>query len=409
MPIGTIPPNPEHPDDPPFVCVKVNKSWIPYLIGALRPLKYPEYWAGTLEQNRQARWDTNNLIYMLMTSVECGDDPMVIDYCCEDRPKSQRYNPITLQLEISFDGGETWLEDPGSVDSVLIEQPPPVTAGVSGTKCDAATNGKEHIEDYIAACSNQLAEASSILDFAIAVAEAIIALILFLFSGPALAALITTLVGAIYAAARGAFSLGQTAFDAYWTSDERDKILCALYCNISDDGSFDSVGYDKFLSDWKAEATPSLAFNMVFTTIKAIGLKGLNNLCSYGLAADEDCSDCECDETCDLSHWSVDPSDDNTNGHIDSYDVGTGDIVLSSTLPKSDGKYYVVFSTSRLYGANSGCFCNTNLTCNFEDKGVAWSPAIPSGGLMQNHCVNHVGLVHDDPFTETINFGDCPP
>jgi hypothetical protein len=45
---------------------------------------------------------------------------------------------------------------------------------------------------------------------------------------------------------------------------------------------------------------------------------------------------------------------------------------------------------------------------NFEDKGVAWQAAIPSGGLMQNHCVNHFGLVQNAPFTQTINLGDCP-
>jgi len=408
MPIGNIEPTPFHPDEPPFVCVKLNKHWIPYLIGALKPLKYPEYWAGTLEQNRQARWDTNNLIWRLMIAVECGEDEVTIDYCCEDMPRERRVNPITLQFEISFDGGETWLPDPEGLDGQIVEQPPPVTSGVSATKCDAATNGKQHIEDIIASVHTNLATGGTILSFALAVAEAILAIILFFASAGALAALATALATACWAAFQGVYNIGLTAFDDYWTSDERDKILCALYCNISDNGSFDQVGYDKFLSDWKADATPSLAFNAVFTATKAVGLKGLNNMCSYGEAADADCSDCECNEPCDLSHWSIDPSGDGSNGTIDSFDEGTGDLIISSTIPKSDGRYYVVFSTSRVYGANSGCYCNTNLTCNFTDRGTAWEAAIPSGGLMQNHCVNHVGVVHDAPFTETINFGDCP-
>jgi hypothetical protein len=408
MPAEKMQPTPYHPDDEPLVCVRLNAFWIPYLVGALKPMRYPEYWLGTLEENRQARRDTGNLIYQLETFVECGDDPMAVNYCCVERVIERRINPLTLQLEISIDGGDTWTQDPQSPITTLIAQPPPVTAGVMDDKCDAATNGQQHIEDIIQATSTNLETAGTVAELAIAICEAILGIILYVASAGALAPLAIALATAFWAALTGVFELGLEGFNAYWTSIERDKILCNLYCNLSDDGSFDQVGYDKFLTDWKNDATPSIAFNMVYSAVKAVGLKGMNNMCAYGNVGEGDCSSCDCEEPCELSHWSIDPSEDNTNGQIDSFDVETGDLVLSSTIAKSDGKYYIVVSTSRVYGANTGCFCNTNVVANFEDKGVAWQAAIPSGGLMQNHCVNHFGLVQNAPFTQTINLGDCP-
>jgi len=93
-------------------------------------------------------------------------------------------------------------------------------------------------------------------------------------------------------------TLGRTAFDAYWTTDEKAKILCALYCNIGDNGDFDATGYGAVLADLNANLTAGVPKNMLLKEINAMGLAGLNNLCAYGVAADADCSDCDCGEAC---------------------------------------------------------------------------------------------------------------
>ena len=227
--------------------------------------------------------------------------------CCGDGDGSQvvlhQIDPITLQLEISTDEGETWKPDPESPVNQIAIQPAPVISGVSATKCDAASNGKQHIEDLIAGCHANLETAESVFDLAVGVMTAVLTLAVAYFSGGTLATAAASLATAIWGAAHGAFELGIEAFDAYWTSDERDKILCCLYCNIGEDGSFDQAGYDGFMADWLAQATPSLAYNFVRNALKVVGLTGLNNFCSYGESADGDCSDCEC--ACDTDLWNI--------------------------------------------------------------------------------------------------------
>lgn len=231
--------------------------------------------------------------------------PFMTQGCCCDSSTQvieHRVNPTTNQLEISTDGGTTWTPDPESPITTLTEWPAPVTSGVSANKCDAATNGKQHIEDLIAGCSEWLETAGTVLELAVGVCTALLTLIAALSAGtlaPAAAALAT----AIWAAAAAALEIGKTAFDGYWTTIERDKIVCALYCTIGDDGSFTPEQYEEFLNTWKAIATPSPAFNLVLSSVKAAGVKGLNNLCSYGSAAEADCSDCSCD--CDVETWDL--------------------------------------------------------------------------------------------------------
>jgi hypothetical protein len=230
--------------------------------------------------------------------------PFMSQCCCDGSTQviEHRVSPTTGQLEISTDGGITWIPDPESpINTTVTEWPAPVTSGVSATKCDAATNGKQHIEDLIAGSSEWLETAGTILELAVGVCTALLVLIAAGSVGtlaPAAAALAT----AIWAAAAAALEIGKTAFDAYWDSVERDKITCALFCTIGDDGSFTEAQYNAFLSKWTADATPSPAFNLVLSTLKAGGRKGLNNLCSYGSAAEADCSDCNCGN-CDFSAW----------------------------------------------------------------------------------------------------------
>lgn len=341
MPIGTVQPNPEHPDDPPYVCLKINKSWVSYLIGALAPLKYPEYWSGTLEENRQARWDTNNLIDQLMTAVECEDEMVTVNCCCEDKVVIERVNPITLQIEISIDGGETWGEKPGGLSTIVTEMPPPVTSGVSANKCEAAGNGRAHIEDLIQNVHDAKTGDLSLTDFIIAIATGIMGLIALWLSAGALALAVVEIFTAIFAAIHGVREMDIGAFDAYWTTDERHKILCALYCTIGEDGRFTSEQYSSFMSRWKADAVGGDAFEGVYAQVQVIGRTGLNNLCAYGEGAGTDCSDCDCG--CDPTIWQIgNVPGFNVTGTID--EVGVDFIIASTAL--FDGFYYLTLITA---------------------------------------------------------------
>jgi len=384
MPIGEIEPTPIHPDEPPFVCIQINPAWIPYLIGVLKPMRYPEYWSGTLEENRQARFDSNNLINQIMQAEEC-DDMVVVNCCCQNTVILHQVNPVTLQLEISIDNGETWQPDPESAVNTAVAQPPPVPAGISATKCDAATNGASHIGDIIIGCSEQLETALTIFELAVGVCEILLGLALIIISGglatPAVIAAATALAGAIWAAATAVFNMGKAAFDTYWTQDEKDKILCALYCAIGDNGALTQAEYDQFINKWKSLSTPSPAFNFVLQAVLAIGLTGLNNLCAYGNAANADCSSCDCACTTgwELSH----PEQGDTMTIVgDKLELTTGNIGL-------DGKYHVTIQRSA--GCNEGCHLDGTQT------------EIISGGDGYFQCYWNVGACGENDFICNID------
>jgi hypothetical protein len=358
QPFGIIP---HRPNEEPLICLSVNKYWVAGLLGMLYPYRYPEAWLGTLEENRQARQDVMTILDML---IEAGECDMSDCNCVVTVIIQHRVNPITLQLEISIDNGETWLPDPESYQNTGIQQPPLVTSG-SGTKCDAATNGKVHIEDFIAAASDNLATAGSVFEFAVAVMGVVLGIMLFFISGGTLSTvaveIITTAVGLIWGIAQAAFTLGQTAFDDYWTSDERDKILCALYCTIGDDGAFTDQQYANFISKWDSLATPSVAYNMVKQATLAGGKIGLNNICSYGGAAESDCSDCDC-EVCDLEQWQFIDGEHGMN-LVTGHDENGYFVQADSTVAGGVGPYVILQTPT----VNDCCYKLSSVVTNAPD------------------------------------------
>lgn len=285
------------------ILIPNSPYWIGLVSGALLPFTYASEWSqvtGITPDEAAERW-----LQMLNEywNSDCGGDGMPCEGNCPE--VLRRFNPDTLQPEISTDGGSTWVLDPQSAVAQLVAQPPPVPAGISATKCDAATNGKEHIEQLIAGCSDNLGTAINVFDLAVAVVEIVLEIAILFISGGTASPLVIALAPAIWGAAHAAFEFGKAAFDAYWTEDERDKILCALYCTIGEDGNFTGSEYNEFIARWKEDATPSVAFNFVLKALQPIGVKGLNNYCAYGAAADADCSDCECFEPCDPHAWDI--------------------------------------------------------------------------------------------------------
>lgn len=391
--------------DCPTVPLCINERWLSHIDGLLERFLYEDAWIGTSDDVDRAIGETRKLLAAFRRdNMSC---------CCDDnqtppQPILHRINPDTLQLEISNDGGLTWYPDPDSPIADIIAQPPPVTSGVSETKCDAATNGKQHIEDIIAGTSDNLGTAISVFDFAVAVAGIILAIVIALITGGAGAPAAITIAGVIWGAASAAFNLGKTAFDDYWTTDERDKILCALYCHIGDDGSFDDSGYGAFLADWKSRSAPSVAFNMIYSSVTATGIVGLNNMCSYGNAADADCSECNCD--CDPANW------DATVGTIID-PLHEGYITVQSELIDDGGfmRQWAVLETG-----NNGLCCQV-LDVIYERDGVSHDPfsqlrkdcnSDEIGSFPVGACVHWVASrLHESdsatPFTMSVLFTAC--
>jgi len=332
MPIGSVPPPTQHPDEAPLICIPVNEQWIPILLGALQPLKYPEYWSGTLEENRGARKDFGILLDQIMQGVNCMAIP-----CCEDTIYLRRINPETGRFERSSDGGATWSPSPDDPMHIVRQLPPRSVPEGEDAKCNAATGFGENFNDIITAQSENLGTATTVLELAAAVAAVILDIIIAIVTEGIGAAAAIAITDAIFAAAVAAFTEGKTAFDDYWTSENKDKILCAAYCTIGDNGQFTQEQWDNFRHKVRLDLPPGAALDFALTAANSAGFVGASNMASYGVVADADCSECDCDGACDISGWEV------WSGYGTINEGTRTSTFVEITAPNVGGQYHVIF------------------------------------------------------------------
>lgn len=332
MPIGKVPPPSAHPDDEPLVCLSVNQEWITRLIGVIQPMKYPEYWGGTLEQNRQARKDFGILLDQLMSLEDCN-----MAKCCEDTIYLYRQNPDTGRFERSSDGGSTWLPDPVDPIYVTKQLPPRAVPEGQDAKCNAATGFGENFDDIITVQSENLGTAVTVFELAAAVAAVIIDIIVAIVTEGVGAVAIVSITDAIFAAAAAAFTEGKTAFDDYWTNEKKDAVVCAAYLTIGDNGQFTQDQWDAFRHKVKMDLPPAAALDFVMTAANAAGFVGGSNMASYGVVADADCS--ECGDFCTLTDWGILAG----GGTIDTGTRTPTHVEIDASLV--GGNYYVVFAS----------------------------------------------------------------
>lgn len=309
-------------------------------------------------------------------------------------------NRITIdgRLEISIDGGTTWKPDPKDPQNAVITYPAPVTAGVSANKCDAASNGKQHIEDYIAGIHENLVGGQTAYDIGVAIALVFIGILLGLVGAPeAIPAAEKILLG-IFGAVQAVITLGIEAFDGYWDSDARDKILCALYCNIQEDGTFTLEGYNRFLSQMTGTEVPSPALDIVMHTIRATGLAGLNKLCAYGNASDADCSSCDCG--CHLADWHVQTYFGGTELSRDTTSITVQAVLFSvgqyQAAIRTDDVHQCCFLTgAESDGLGSNVWCHNLCGETIDEAAYKHCGLIPTGTVS----LNSVLLASNLPFT----------
>lgn len=288
------------------LCIPKNRDHMAAFFGALYQLTVWNSWQQDGTQHGKelaAVWWRYYLSWdRAMNDVECDE----MGKCCDEQVIIHRFDPVTGEPQVSNDGGVTWTTDPEAVSNQIMLYPPLVTGGEgSKTKCDAATNASEHINELIDATHTNLETAGTIFDLAVGIAAAVLALFLIFISAGTLTAPVTAVATAIWGAATALFALGVEAFDAYWTADKKDAILCALYCNIGENGQFTEAQYQAFRTAIKGQLPASPAFDIVMTSINAGGAIGLSQMASYGNAALADCSSCDCDITCNADLWEI--------------------------------------------------------------------------------------------------------
>lgn len=394
--------------DPPdsmqmILCIPKNRDHMSAFFGALYQLTVWTSWQRNDTTQGKEVADVWWRYYLswnrTMNDIDCEDG---MAKCCTPNVEIKRFNPETGRPELSFDDGVTWTPDPADVQNQIPLYPPPVVSGGTSTKCDAATNASEHVNELITATSNNLETAGSIFELTVAIAEAALALFVVLILSATVPPVAIALATAIWAAGAAAFELGKSGFDAYWTTDKKDAILCLIYCNIGNNGQFTEEQYQAFRTGMKNTLPPSPAFDIVMTTINAGGARGMSQMASYGNAALADCSACSACAACQ-DKWQV-ANNDPQYGTI--IERGDNYIIVEAGYDATFNRYTMNINTGLV---NTVC-CNWH---SFEAiVGVTQIPYVEycgsddlvSAGLSHDINVHVLYSFQNDPFTWKVIF-----
>jgi len=284
-------------DDGTRICVKVvipnQPAHRQAFIGAVSELTKAFNWASDTGHTAIAVANVWKAIFLDMMQQfydnDCEGENMG---CCYDTVQRRITPDGKMQININ---GSGWVDDPNDPRTTAVTFPP-ITLDAHHTKCDAASNVNEHLNDIIAGTSEQLGSAGSLIEIAIALVAIIFALFVAPESLPALVPLILPLVA-------GLLFLGQAAWDAYFDSTVHDLILCAIYCSIDDDGTFSAAGYARFLGKLRTNLPAGVARDMFMDLVSRVGLVGMNDYAAIGTSADADCSSCDCG--CNVDNWTL--------------------------------------------------------------------------------------------------------
>lgn len=348
------------PDDP---------RWIAAVTGALLPLIYPAAWEQI--QGITAEEAASRAEVMFNEYLVSGDNGECVDMeCCEDKPRRYRVNPDTGNVEQSNNGGLSWGGASGGFQDVIVEPVPPVTSGVSATKCDAATNVSGQVDVWITQVSNDFTTAVSVLEFGIAVIAAIAGAVLTVITGGGLLPLELQVLAVLGAGLYAAWAAGKTVFDAYWSTEIKDKILCAAYCNIGDDGSFSDSQFSAFWEQVNTELPPSPAKMLFMGFLSSVGRQGLNAMAASGMSADADCADCGCDG-CSSDGWHLGLWNGGTFFPTGTEISRTENTIVAASYDRGDGVQAIYVSSSSI---EQCCTITVEvLTGTLADPSVSWA------------------------------------
>jgi hypothetical protein len=357
-----------------------SPEWIGTVTGALMDLIYSSNWTQTTGITPDEAAERANLMFNLYLNSgndgECGDMA-----CCPPDVFIFRINPDNGTIEQSPDNGTTWTPAANTLSSTLVNPVPPVTSGTSATKCDAATNVSAQVNAWIAQVTADFDTATSLVEFATAVFEAILAAVLAFLSAGTLTAIEALIIPMLGAALSAAWSAGKAAFEAYWTTTNKDIVLCAAFCNIGDDGSFTDAQFSAFWMQCNTDLPAGPAKILFMGFLSSIGTSGLNVMAATGLSADSDCGSCGCG-SCGFGTWGF-------------YDGSAGTTITKTDSEwnitanlRDDGNYYVIIISS---GSDDCCHINpldTNgdaLNDIGTGRSTSWCGEVPTTVVEGNH------------------------
>ncbi len=263
--------------------------------------------------------------------------------CCTDEfaPPSGFFRVNSNgQMETSSDGGVTWTVNTTQDYRYSSGQFPPLPADVLGDdpRCQSANN----VLAYLQSAQEKYNDAWTLNGDIGALVTAVLALIQEVGILAGISSLTIAAAGFPYLLVLGvavaAYYLGRSVWDASFSDEFWQEVLCAIYCNIGEDGSISAGQFAVVLSKIN-DIGFSAARLYIWAFVNAIGAVGLQNAARTMSSSEESCEDCEpCQTPCGepfISYYGV--------GTI----VGSGDdyIEMESEVWSGTGAQSVALST----------------------------------------------------------------
>lgn len=210
--------------------------------------------------------------------------------CCGDEvPVQYRYTGDGV-LQRSEDGGTTWTDAPEFDPRNNSPQFPPIS-GADGDdkKCIAATGAaaliKEQVSDQLTDDMSRYTLAQLITDWTQTYIRT---------SNP-FEALLTVVANQIFALVIA--TLRPALTDPVFVT-----LKCIFYCNVANDATVNDAQWSKIRSDITAQIG-GIAGIFLEHLVYLLGTAGTSNILRAGAATSGDCSDCDCDENCDVENY----------------------------------------------------------------------------------------------------------
>lgn len=187
-------------------------------------------------------------------------------------PANIRYDPETDTVQVSPDGGATWVDSPNADPRNQTQFPPRVT---DDTRCDAAASMIAHLQGILNAV---------LVGFtggALAVASSILALFF-----PEFALLFSFIALVV----EGLIGIGIDDLTSYGTGGTWDTLLCILLARLDGAGQLNAGSFDSVGAAVDAEIT-GVDNTITHLLLNMSGWGGLNYAASTG-AATGDCAAC---------------------------------------------------------------------------------------------------------------------
>lgn len=357
---GYLIPDNINPEENICVCVPVPKDWghIRAFMGQLTELSKWITWektGGTEAAQAARRWfDITECVQreidcIMTNGCGCGGSGGI------GNPTNQRYTEEG-HLEVSYDGGLTW-EDGDAFDPRFnspIYSPIP---GVDGAdkRCIGANSVVTFLKAEKTASSGVLGGAGGlaalVASVAIAVASTGVGIV---------AAVIIAIMGGILNVIAG---LGQATFDGSFVGTFWDDVLCIIYCNLENDGTFTEAGWQATIGAIKS-LSPYPANEWTSYIVKTLGLAGATNASLMQNIGTASCDGCNCDPECADESWIV-------NGSLVAQGDGWIEIMAGPDTYGGRPGNFITYGAPSPFVVGTYCcvLCNIETTATFTGGG----------------------------------------